>query len=88
MADKFNIKLDYNNHEQLIENIFKKHPEIEKVNSIISANWTNIKPENSNIKGSENNYFLENYYQTCPITRASSNMANCKKDLAQEEINF
>ena len=88
LADKFNIKLDYNNHEQLIENIFKKHPEIEKVNSIISANWTNIKPENSNIKGSENNYFLENYYQTCPITRASSNMANCKKDLAQEEINF
>jgi len=85
MADKLNINLDYNNHDQLIKSIFSKHPELSNINKIISSNWSEVKPDNFDIKSSENNYFLENYYQTCPITRASINMANCKKDLIHEE---
>ena len=32
LADKLNIKLLYNNHDQLLNKIFKKHPEISKEN--------------------------------------------------------
>ena len=88
MADKLNINLEYNDHDQLIKNIFGKHPEISEINSIKPANWSEVKSDIFDIKPSNNNYFLENYYQTCPITRASINMANCKKNLINEEGDF
>ena len=85
LADKLDIKLKYNNHEELIKSIFDKHPEISNVNSIKPAIWNSIKSDNLDLKSSVNNYFLRNYYQTCPITRASSNMAKCNKELINEE---
>ena len=65
-----------------------EHPEISEINSIKPANWSEVKSDIFDIKSSNNNYFLENYYQTCPITRASINMANCKKNLINEEGDF
>ena len=88
LADKLNINLEYNNHEQLIKSIFHKHPEIAEINSIKPSNWSNVKSDNFDLNPSESNYFLENYYQTCPITRASSNMAKCKKELIHEPGDF
>ena len=88
MADRLNINLEYNDHDQLIKSIFSKHPEISDINSIKSSNWSAVKSDIVDIKSSDNNYFLENYYQTCPITRASINMANCKKSLINEEGDF
>ena len=63
-------------------------PYLSEINSIKSSNWREVKSDVFDIKPSDNNYFLENYYQTCPITRASINMANCKKDLINKEGEF
>ena len=79
LADKFNLKFSYNNHEQLLDKIFKLHPEISLINQIVTAEWKSSKESVIKLKPLKNNFAVTNYYQTCPITRASTNMANCQK---------
>ncbi len=84
LADKLNIKLKYNNHQQILDRIFKLHPEISSINQVISSEW--MKPDKSKckIKSLKGNFLVRNYYQSCPITRASTNMANCKKRFSKK----
>ncbi len=79
LADKFNFKFSYNNHKQLLNKIFKLHPEISLINEIVSSDWISSKTESIKLKPLKSNFTVLNYYQTCPITRASTNMANCQK---------
>ena len=85
LADKLSIKLKYNNHQQLLDRIFKLHPEISSINEIVPAKW--IKPNKSlpKIKSLKSSFLVKNYYQSCPITRASSNMANCIKRFSKKD---
>ena len=85
LADKFKIKLNYNNHEELINKIFKKHPEISKLNTIKPSNWNKSNKNELQLKPTNKNYLITNYYQTCCITRASTNMANCVKSFTNKK---
>ena len=79
LADKFNLKFSYNNHEQLLNKIFILHPEISLINQIVSSEWKSFEENSIKLKPLKSNFAITNYYQTCPITRASTNMANCQK---------
>ena len=79
LGDLLNIKLCYNSHSQLIEYIFKKHPEISRINFISNASWIDASKDVFKFKPILKDFSVSNYYQTCPITRASNNMANCAK---------
>jgi NADH-quinone oxidoreductase subunit G len=85
LADKLNVNLKYNNHDQLLENIFRNHPEISNINTIISSKWEKPLDKINQLKTFYNNFLVENYYQTCPITRASTILANCKKYLIKNK---
>ncbi len=77
----FGSKLTFNTHEQLLNNMFKEYPYLGKIDRLYDAKWKHIKDENINLLAEENNYILENFYQTCNISRASLNMANCVKEI-------
>ena len=79
LSDKFNLKFSYNNHEQLLNKIFKLHPEISLINQVVSSKWESYNENSIKLKPLKNNFSVINYYQTCPISRASINMANCQK---------
>ena len=84
LADKFNIKLKYNNHQQLLDRIFKLHPEISSINEIVPAKWIKSNKSLPKIKSLKSSFLVKNYYQSCPITRASINMANCIKRFSKK----
>ncbi|MAH88540.1 MAG: NADH-quinone oxidoreductase subunit G [Pelagibacterales bacterium] len=89
LADNFNLKFSYNNHEQLLNKIYKLHPEISFINQIISSEWKSFKSSSIKLKTLKSNFAVVNYYQTCPVTRASNNMANCRKRfLKKDESKF
>jgi NADH-quinone oxidoreductase subunit G len=85
LADKLGIKLKYNNHEQLLERIFKIHPEISSINEIVPAKWIKSNKSIPRIKSLKSSFLVKNYYQSCPITRASINMANCMKRFSKKD---
>ena len=85
LADKLGIKLKYNNHQQLLDRIFKLHPEISSINQIVPANWKKSNKSIPKIKSLKSSFLVKNYYQSCPITRASINMANCIKRFSKKD---
>ena len=70
---------------QLLDRIFKLHPEISSVNEIIPAKWIKSNKSIPKIKSFKSSFLVKNYYQSCPITRASINMANCIKRFSKKE---
>ena len=85
LADKLGIKLKYNNHQQLLDRIFKLHPEISSINEIVPAKWIKSNKSIPKIKSLKSSFLVKNYYQSCPITRASINMANCIKRFSKKD---
>ena len=85
LADKLSIKLKYNNHDQLLDTIFKLHPEISSINEVVPAKWIKSNKSLPKIKSFKSSFLVENYYQSCPITRASINMANCIKRFSKKQ---
>ena len=87
LSDILKLKLPYNTHSQLIEHIFKKHPQISRINFVSKAVWTEALEDAFEFKSYTKDYSISNYYQTCPITRASNNMANCTKAFLTKKNN-
>ena len=85
LADKLGIKLKYNNHQQLLDRIFKLHPEISSINEIVPAKCLKSNKSIPKIRSLKSSFLVKNYYQSCPITRASINMANCIKRFSKKE---
>ena len=85
LANKLNIELKYNNHQQLLDRIFKLHPEISSINEIVPAKWIKPNKRLSRIRSLKSSFLVKNYYQSCPITRASINMANCTKRFLKKD---
>ena len=88
LADKLSIKLEYNNHQQLLDRIFKLHPSISYINNIVSSEWKKPNKSAFKIKPLKGSFVFKNYYQSCPITRASVNMANCIKRFSKKDESF
>ena len=64
LADKLGIKLKYNNHQQLLDRIFKLHPEISSINQIVPANWKKSNKNIPKIKSLKSSFLVKNYYQS------------------------
>jgi len=77
--------LKYNNHKQLLDRIFKLHPEISSINEIVPAKFLKSNKSIPKIRSLKSSFLVKNYYQSCPITRASINMANCIKRFSKKE---
>ncbi len=87
LADKCEVKLSYNTHDELLETIYKKHPHLKLTGKIINANWKNINQSIISLKKEQLDVSIKNFYQTCSISRSSVNMANCVKEfLDKKEI--
>ena len=85
LADKLGMKLKYNNHQQLLDRIFKLHPKISSINEIVPAKFLKSNISIPKIRSLKSSFLVKNYYQSCPITRASINMANCIKRFSKKD---
>jgi len=85
LADKLNVKMDYNSHEQLLNKIFEKYPHISKIDKIFNNYTSEKSTQPKEVKKQEINCELKNFYQTCSISRSSENMANCVRDFIQNK---
>ncbi len=85
LGDKFNINFNFNNHKELMIEIYKKYPHLSKINDTVKAKWANVAEDNIKIKKEYFDTTVTNFYQTCSISRASSNMAACVKEFLQKK---
>ncbi len=87
LADKFNYNSEYNTHMELLDLIYKDYPHLSFTNKVVPAENILEQISQEDIISEDIKVKIENYYQTCSITRSSNNMANCAKELLQLESN-
>ncbi len=85
LADEVKVKLNYNDHEQLLQELFKKYPHFSLINNLTPAKWESLTTQEIKLEKENINTTMLNFYQTCSISRSSSNMASCVKEFVQNK---
>ena len=85
LADQVKVKLNYNDHEQLLQELFKKYPHFALINNLTPAKWESLTNQEIKLEKENINTTMLNFYQTCSISRSSSNMASCVKEFVQNK---
>ncbi len=73
--------LQFNSHNELLRSIFKKYPSISKIGNTPESTWKESDDQNIDLYSEKNDFMVNNFYQTCSISRSSENMANCVRDI-------
>ena len=81
LGDKLKLKLNFNNHKQLLDEIFSQYPHISSINNLTATAWKKLSLEKILVNSENIDTTINNFYQTCSISRASPNMAACVKEL-------
>ena len=61
--------------------MFIEYPMLQNKEYFKKEKWIMEKNSNITLSSDFNNFLVENFYQTCCISRASENMANCVRDI-------
>ena len=80
LSDALNVKFNFNNHNQLLREISNDYPHLSSLNSLTEAEWKKLPEKKIDIEKEDIDTKVKNFYQTCSISRASSNMASCVKE--------
>ena len=70
-------------HEELLKKMFDDIPLLLNKNSFEKTKWEMEKNSKIILSSEKNNFLVKNFYQTCCISRASENMANCVKEILE-----
>ncbi|MDC3023925.1 NADH-quinone oxidoreductase subunit NuoG [Alphaproteobacteria bacterium] len=81
LDQKLSSVIKFNNYDDLLKKMFNDHPELNSKENFSKIKWETEKDEKILLSKEKNNFLLENFYQTCSISRASENMANCVKEI-------
>ena len=73
--------IKFNNHDELLNKMFKDYPTISNIGTPNKAKWIENIDKSIALSSEKNNFFTNNFYQTCSISRSSKNMANCVRDI-------
>ena len=77
--------LPFNNFAELREAMHKKHPHFAKFDEVKTAKLKKPEASKAKVKAKSFDYSIDNFYQTCPISRNSKTMAECSEDRAKAE---
>ena len=80
LSDALNVKFNFNNHNQLLREISNDYPHLSSLNSLTVAEWKKLPEKKIDIEKEDIDTKVKNFYQTCSISRSSSNMASCVKE--------
>ena len=61
--------------------MFIEYPLLQNKKYFKKEKWIMEKNSNFTLSSEINNFLVKNFYQTCSISRASENMANCVRDI-------
>ena len=80
LSQEFKEQLKFNNLKELRQEIIKKFPHLNQLNTLPSKSEVNFGKGNI-VDNKEIEYNIKNFYMTDSISRASVNMANCTKEI-------
>ncbi|MEC8100139.1 MAG: NADH-quinone oxidoreductase subunit NuoG [Pseudomonadota bacterium] len=83
LDQKLSSVIKFNNYEELLKAMFIKYPMLQNKKYFQEEKWIIEKNSNITLSSDINNFLVDNFYQTCCISRASENMANCVRDILQ-----
>ena len=80
LSQEFKEQLKFNNLKELRQEIIKKYPHLNQLNTLPNKSEVNFAKSHI-IDNKEIEYNIKNFYMTDSISRASVNMANCTKEI-------
>ena len=80
MSDVIGANISYDTLGDVRERLTEVNPLFDRINEIVTADWTN-KSSSEFIEDGPIHSAIQNYYMTCPISRASETMAKCSQEL-------
>ena len=80
LSQEFKEQLKFNNLKELRQEIIKKFPHLNQLNTLPNKSEVNFAKSHI-IDNKEIEYNIKNFYMTDSISRASVNMANCTKEI-------
>ena len=80
LSQEFKEQLKFNNLKELRQEIVKKFPHLNQLNTLPNKSEVNFAKSHI-IDNNEIEYNIKNFYMTDSISRASVNMANCTKEI-------
>ena len=80
LSQEFKEQLKFNNLKELRQEIIKKFPHLNQLNTLPNKSELNFGKSHI-IDKNEIEYNIKNFYMTDSISRASVNMANCTKEI-------
>ena len=80
LSQEFKEQLKFNNLKELRQEIIKKFPHLNQLNTLPNKSEVNF-GKSYIIDNNEIEYNIKNFYMTDSISRASVNMANCTKEI-------
>ena len=80
LSQEFKEQLKFNNLKELRQEIIKKFPHLNQLNTLPNNSEVNFGKSHI-IDNKEIEYNIKNFYMTDSISRASVNMANCTKEI-------
>ena len=80
LSQEFKEQLKFNNLKELRQEIIKKFPHLNQLNTLPNKSEVNFGKSHI-IDNKEIEYNIKNFYMTDSISRASVNMANCTKEI-------
>ena len=85
LDQKLSSSIKFNNHAELLKSIFKKYPTLSNIGTLPKVKWFKTTNKKVQLYSEKNDFFTNNFYQTCSISRSSENMANCVKEILQSK---
>ena len=80
LSDVIGANISYSTLGEVRQRLTEVNPLFDRINEIVTPEWTNNSSSES-IKGDPLVSGIQNYYMTCPISRASETMAKCSQEL-------
>ena len=80
LSDVIGANISYSTLGEVRQRLTEVNPLFDRINEIVTPEWTNNSSSES-IKGDPIVSGIQNYYMTCPISRASETMAKCSQEL-------
>ena len=80
LSQEFKEQLKFNNLKELRQEIIKKFPHLNQLNTLPNKSEVNFGKSHI-VDNKEIEYNIKNFYMTDSISRASVNMANCTKEI-------
>ena len=86
LSDAVGKALPYNTLSELRARMVKQAPHFAKIDEITPAKWVDIEAAKSSITDAVLDAYITNFYMTDPISRASKTMAECSRELHNQQM--